>query len=474
MMFDKYLYLFPFEAIPKQSNILIYGAGDVGQEYFQQIQITKYCTCKAFIDRAYDKYPAMSLPIYAPTEISVLDFDYIVIAMKTANYISEIKSTLNELGVDKEKIVYVGGRISTIQEILCGNDEFGKYEIAPQKGEISIALKYGPGLGDCIVKKKFFKELVKIAPNCNIDIYAPNASKYIYSIYADEPNLNLVIDDGGFLYAQKFSKYTLAIKVFFLLQIDFFDEKQAEKVNKKFWGKINLLKKKCETYDLKPFPPTQAGIHFQRMKIRGENYYSSFSYDDVFKISDNSVNIPLDNCYKEIYEKLLLNGKYITINYGNGSADNNVESVAKQWPLEYFRRFVELYHERYPNVKIIQIGSVHAKKIIGCDQYELGQNLDVVKYILKNALFHLDIEGGLVHLASQLGTKCVVLFGPTPVSFFGYEQNCNILAGECHGCYCLYDNINMCARNLKKPECMYSISPEIVMEKLKRVVGEDI
>ena len=50
----KYTYLFPYEKIPQGSRIIIYGAGDVGQEYLQQMQITGYCSVIAFIDKAYD------------------------------------------------------------------------------------------------------------------------------------------------------------------------------------------------------------------------------------------------------------------------------------------------------------------------------------------------------------------------------------------------------------------------------------
>jgi ADP-heptose:LPS heptosyltransferase len=48
---------------------------------------------------------------------------------------------------------------------------------------------------------------------------------------------------------------------------------------------------------------------------------------------------------------------------------------------------------------------------------------------------HIDDEGGLVHMATALGTKCAVLFGPTPVGIFGYEQNINICADTCKECF---------------------------------------
>ena len=82
-MENKYEYLFPFEKIPQGAKILIYGAGDVGQEYLQQIMMTGYCEVVGFIDRNWDKYAKMIVPIYPVVRIHEVSYDYIVIAMKT-------------------------------------------------------------------------------------------------------------------------------------------------------------------------------------------------------------------------------------------------------------------------------------------------------------------------------------------------------------------------------------------------------
>ena len=47
---NKYMYLFPFEKVKAGSKILIYGAGDVGMEYFQKVKMAGYCDCIGFID----------------------------------------------------------------------------------------------------------------------------------------------------------------------------------------------------------------------------------------------------------------------------------------------------------------------------------------------------------------------------------------------------------------------------------------
>ena len=102
--------------------------------------------------------------------------------------------------------------------------------------------------------------------------------------------------------------------------------------------------------------------------------------------------------------------------------------------------------------------------IEGADRYIIGEDLEVAKYVLKNSLFHFDCEGGLVHIATQLGTKCFVVFGPTPIWFMGYEQNVNIapkVCGECKGL--ITDWYTRCYRGYSTPACMASIKPEEVL-----------
>ena len=143
--------------------------------------------------------------------------------------------------------------------------------------------------------------------------------------------------------------------------------------------------------------------------------------------------------------------------------------MAKVWPFEYFEKFVSMFKEKYPNIDVIQLGDNQAPKIKNIDKYILGEEFGTVAHVLNNSLLHIDIEGGLVHMASQLGTKCIVLFGPTPIE---YSNNINIKAGNCHNCYGVYKDTYKCARDMERPECMYSITPKMVMENVNTYLKE--
>ena len=177
---DKYLYLFPYEKIPFGSRILIYGAGDVGQDYLQQMLMTNYCKVMAFLDKSHDKYPPMIVPIYAPERVLELQFDYIILAFKAEQRAQDVETFLLNLGIQQSKIVFQGTRKEVNNIVISDTSSIGhnnQENLAFQTAPLSIALKYGPGLGDAIIKKRRFIEIAKMAPEAKIDIYCPNGSK---------------------------------------------------------------------------------------------------------------------------------------------------------------------------------------------------------------------------------------------------------------------------------------------------------
>ena len=46
-------YLFPFEFVEKGSKIVIFGAGKVGQNYIQQLNLSNYCKLLFVVDDEY-------------------------------------------------------------------------------------------------------------------------------------------------------------------------------------------------------------------------------------------------------------------------------------------------------------------------------------------------------------------------------------------------------------------------------------
>lgn len=469
---NAYKYLFPYEKIPAHSNILIYGAGTLGQDYYTQLSITHYCEVVGFVDKNYQKYDNCRVPVYSPDMISTLKFDYVVIALRMAAAFNEIKRILVDAGVSEDRIIAVFERSYEVTNIFdpAADDSLG-IEYAFACSNHSIAFLTTGGFGDMVIQKKLITEIVRLVPDCNIDIYNIKAVDFLKILYTDVPNVKNIIPDLGSRYDQSCKKYRLGltIEACHFIRVDHFNEGFWMESNSVFADKIKLLISRTSKEQVGISTPAHVTM-FRRL-YKGYNAYTGFNYDGVFDITDKKVNIPLDTTAKERYEQLGLK-EYITVNCGNGDcADTTL--VAKSWPTNYYDQLISSIKRRYQQVIVVQLGAENAYKIGKCDLYVLGGDFALVGYILKNSMLHIDIEGGLVHMASQLGTKCIVLFGPTVAEYYGYDNNINIRAGKCRNCWGLYTDVNKCARGMIKPECMHSITPEMVYKQVKKVLDDE-
>ncbi len=96
-------YVFPYRSIEAGSKIVLYAAGDVGQDYYRQLQVTGYCEVVLWLDRA----PNTS-KVHLPETITNLsndEYDWVVIAIERADLMESIKSFLVALGVPFHKIM---------------------------------------------------------------------------------------------------------------------------------------------------------------------------------------------------------------------------------------------------------------------------------------------------------------------------------------------------------------------------------
>ena len=164
---------------------------------------------------------------------------------------------------------------------------------------------------------------------------------------------------------------------------------------------------------------------------------------------------------------------YITVNYGWGVDTGLNHRSGKVWLFSYYEKFVKLVKEKFPQLKVVQIGLKTSPRMEGCDAYFMGENIELVKYVLQGSLLHIDCEGGMTHLATNLKTKCIVLFGMTPIKYYGYPQNINLQTGSCQNCCWMLPDYVSCYRGFEEPPCMAAITPEMVMEKVNEYFAEE-
>jgi len=159
---------------------------------------------------------------------------------------------------------------------------------------------------------------------------------------------------------------------------------------------------------------------------------------------------------------------YITIADGYDrdfhAVDAEPPRSTKSYP--HYDALVTSLKKRIPGLLIVQVGKSAGRLIAGTDKVLVDKtSLAELASVLAASCFHIDNEGGLVHLATTLGTPCGVLFGPTNVAYFGYDENINVQPAACGNCYWTTEDwMTRCPRGDDIPVCMRETSAEATCE----------
>lgn len=103
-VFYKY-WIFPYADIVKGQKVVLYGAGDVGKDLYIQAIQSGYCNIVAWVDSIPEKYLHKGFPVKSKSEISNIEFDYIIICIWDRNIANEVKEELISIGIPQDKIL---------------------------------------------------------------------------------------------------------------------------------------------------------------------------------------------------------------------------------------------------------------------------------------------------------------------------------------------------------------------------------
>lgn len=96
--------LMPWGGILCGSNIVIYGAGAIGQNLYKYVADSGLVKIVAWVDKEYEMYSLMRLPVESPEGILDKNFDYIIIAVNSKEMSSQIVKRLMDWGIERRKI----------------------------------------------------------------------------------------------------------------------------------------------------------------------------------------------------------------------------------------------------------------------------------------------------------------------------------------------------------------------------------
>lgn len=114
-------YLFPFELVKPGTNIVIWGAGAVGQSYYSQLTYTRYCNVTGWVDKNAGSYEGWGL--MNPERLDVTAPDYIVVAIKNEVIAQEVVRELKAMMADERKIIWRYPVLSSNQTCQIGRKQ---------------------------------------------------------------------------------------------------------------------------------------------------------------------------------------------------------------------------------------------------------------------------------------------------------------------------------------------------------------
>ncbi len=99
-------FLFPYELVPKGSNIIIYGAGKCGRSFLKQICDNHYCNVVAVVDKNYKNIQKVyGIDVVSINDIYSIKHDFVVVAVGPL-IIDEVVDSIYESIGKTDKLVY--------------------------------------------------------------------------------------------------------------------------------------------------------------------------------------------------------------------------------------------------------------------------------------------------------------------------------------------------------------------------------
>ncbi len=107
------MFRFPYEQIPYGSRIIIYGAGRVGKDFIWQMKLSRYAEVMLWVDRNAEEL-SEDYGIKNVDSLKSVDFDFIVISIKSKSAYESAKEDLIRQGIDENKIFWTQYRKVTV------------------------------------------------------------------------------------------------------------------------------------------------------------------------------------------------------------------------------------------------------------------------------------------------------------------------------------------------------------------------
>ena len=440
---------------------LIFGVGQNYEAYKKSI-FSNY-EIVGLADNSHSKQGTM-VDNYAISDINNFSPDEVDVVLVTPTNGDEMIGQLIDIGFKRENII----------------DAQSYYDSA-LTSKIRVSFMFYGGMGDFLIGKNWLYYLDKTYDfrDAHIDIFVDKKdisdAKNVFGdfnklagLHGTELRYNACYEDSG---------YDLSFKFCIFPYVEYFFGDKLAKSNKPLLDYVLRLQK--FGFDNYPYGFCHSPYYYKTIRELFEKfnrkYHNFFDVFDDFEVGDTFLyELPITEKASDYLEKCGIEPrKYITLNTGLNLGYINLGNT-RAWAYDAWNELANLLRNNFPEIKVVQIGlKMTENDDIEADVHLNGKtNFEEMKMLLRNALVHVDYDGGLVHVRHILHGGCsVVLFGPSYRGWHSYSENISVQTDVCDCCEWTDGRwLVDCPKGLSYPKCMESIRPYDVFQKIKEYI----
>ncbi|MDR1396693.1 MAG: methyltransferase domain-containing protein [Desulfarculales bacterium] len=462
-------FIFPYESIKKDSNIIIYGAGDAGRQFIEALGKTAYCNVLCVLDKNFaekSEFPVKVLPPEAIFDIDSDDYSAVLIAISSLVIPEKARQYLLKAGVPENKILLFDNALKNTSALMKPDSVIN----ADDSGNtFRWAVASIGGLGDDLIASILLKTVRKVVgTGLRVDFYCKVPELFYGMSFIDRvfnraeysENLNsdydAVMTGGNFW---RLERVNLA---------------KARRFSRRLYDYfVDMIWHYENVFELGDSTASRKLIKY--CAILGRNRWEQQNVHGILPLDRRTLPyMPLNPNFFGVLQKYALEGKrYLTV---CDSVNSSQARSAKLWSNAKFNALLALLKQHCPLISVICIGeNADGGEFRDADLDLRGMTTpEEMTVLLKYGVLHIGCEGGLIHLKRFMGGKSVCLFGPTSISAYGYPENINIRSDvlpECNeGCEWVsqawLEGGCLLGANSVPAKCMAAISPQTVYRRI--------
>ena len=342
--------------------------------------------------------------------------------------------------------------------------------------DVLVAFRISGGIGDHLIAARYIRDLLATVGDFKFDIYSsrPGVVSWIFSQFKGFHECY----DEAFSWKERGGRYPLSMWImsFVVAYTESANWGAVRSSSKRLVDVCAALQKFASKIDVFiAHHPRLDGALGQAAVYMNRNRYTFLQ--GMSGIDYGGPRLPVATDGQALTRFGLDKRRYVTVHNGFDAEEANhvgtARAATKCYP--HFNELIAHFRSAFPGICVVQVGTKTSKPIATADLNLIGcTSMPETAAILESAALHIDNEGGLVHLASCLGTRSCVVFGPTSVEYFAYEENINIRPAFCGGCWWTTgDWLKNCPRGFDGPRCLMEQQPQTIVAAIKaRLQGE--